>query len=957
MRPLTATILVLAFSCSAFGQTYTINTFAGGALPVNIPGTSASLYGPNSVAVDNAGNLYFGDEDNVMRLDVSTGMMTLVAGNAYPTGVTLDAAGNLYIADYGSSRIRKVSNGVITTVAGNGTQGYSGDNGPATSAALFFPSGIAVDAAGNLYIADTYNHRIRKVSNGVITTVAGNGTGGYSGDGGPATSAELKFPQGVTVDASGNLYIADLANYRIRKVSNGVIITVAGNGTYGYSGDNGPATSAQLNFPDGVAMDVPGNLYIADGRNNRIREVSNGVIATVAGTGTGDYSGDGGPATSAKLYDPVGVAVDAAGNLYIADLANYRIRKVSNGVITTVAGNGTPGYGGDNGPATSAQLNVPEGVTVDAAGNLYIADRDNNRVRKVANGVITTIAGNGTAGYSGDGGPAISAELNGPLGIAVDAAGNIYIADYYNNRIRKVSNGAITTVAGGGSSGLGENGPATNAQFNGPYGVAIDALGNLYIADHGNYRIRKVSGGVITTVAGNGTPSDSGDGGPATSAELVDPEGVAVDSSGEVYVADSSVRRVRVLIPSGPSCSYSVTPSSLVPPLAGGSFTVGIQTSSSCAWAVQSLPGWITLSGNAVRTGPGTVTLSVAADPGLARDATVSIAGASVQVNQQGSVACTYALSIGGQSFPVAGGTASVNVATTSGCSWTASSTLSWVTVTGGASGAGSGTVAYQVAANTGAPRSGTLTVAGLPFTVDESGTVTGLVSAGSIAQVASGGLWNSTITLVNTGTAAEQVRLNFFADNGSALSLPLIFPQTSSTTPLMASTLDETINAGAELLIQTAGTASQATQEGWVQLLATGSIGGSAIFAWTPATGEQEAVSPVETRNPNAFVLSFDNTGGYATGVALANVSNQAVSVPVVLRDDTGASLGSAVIKLAADAHTSFMLTDPTYGYAATAGKRGTLEVDTPSGGQISAIGIRADPDGAITSTPVIAK
>jgi hypothetical protein len=282
---------------------------------------------------------------------------------------------------------------------------------------------------------------------------------------------------------------------------------------------------------------------------------------------------------------------------------------------------------------------------------------------------------------------------------------------------------------------------------------------------------------------------------------------------------------------------------------------------------------------------------------------------------------------------------------------------VGWVTFASGASGTGNGTVTYQVAANTGSPRSGTLTVAGLSFSVDESGSVTGLVSAGSIAQLASGGLWNSTITLVNTGSTAAQVRLNFFDDNGNALLLPLTFPQTSSGGPLMASTLDETINAGGEVLIQTAGTASQGTQEGWVQLLANGNVGGSAVFGWTTASGTQEAVAPVETRNPSAFVLSFDNTGGYATGVALANVSNQAVSVPVILRDDTGASLGSAAIKLAAYAHTSFMLTDPTYGYASTTGKRGTLELDTPSGGQISAIGIRADPDGAITSTPVIAK
>ena len=281
----------------------------------------------------------------------------------------------------------------INTVAGNVPAGhslYGGDGGPAVSAQLASPLGVALDSSGNLYIADTDNQRIRKVSNGVITTVAGNGPAGFYGDNGPATSAWLNNPAGVVLDSAGNLYIADTNNQRIRKVSNGMITTVAGNGTLGFSGDNGPATNAMLNQPTGVALDSAGNLYIADSHNNRIRKVSNGVIATVAGIGTNGYSGDGGPATSAQLSFPAGLAVDSAGNLYIADTFNGRIRKVSNGVITTVAGGG---FYGDNGPATSAQLNYPEGVAVDSAGNLYIAASD--RIRKVSNGVIITVAGGG----------------------------------------------------------------------------------------------------------------------------------------------------------------------------------------------------------------------------------------------------------------------------------------------------------------------------------------------------------------------------------------------------------------------------------------------------------------------------------------------------------------------------------------------------------------------------------
>ena len=307
---------------------------------------------------------------------------------------------------------------IITTVAGS-TRVVRGDGGPATNGSLAFPQGVAVDAAGNLFIADPVNNRIRQVSpDGVIRTVAGNGIRGFSGDGGPATNASLLFPQGVAVDTAGNLFIADTNNHRIRKVSpNGVIRTVAGSG---FSGDGGPAINASLDFPSSVAVDAAGNLFIADAGNNRIRQVSpDGVIRTVAGSGSGGFSGDGGPATNASLLFPQGVAVDAAGNLFIADAGNNRIRQVSpDGVIRTVAGNRSGGFSGDGGPATNASLNFPSGVAVDAAGNLFIADPVNNRIRQVSpDGVIRTVAGKRSGGFSGDGGLATNASLNFPSGV------------------------------------------------------------------------------------------------------------------------------------------------------------------------------------------------------------------------------------------------------------------------------------------------------------------------------------------------------------------------------------------------------------------------------------------------------------------------------------------------------------------------------------------------------------
>jgi len=333
---------------------------------------------------------------------------------------------------------------------------------------------------------------------GGITTVAGDFAAGYFGDNGLATSAELNSPGGVAVDGSGNVYIADSKNYRIRKVSTtGIISTVAGNGTQGYSGDNGPAINASLNFTvnvtSGIAVDAKGNIYIADQVNQRIRKVdTNGTITTVAGNGTQGFSGDNGPATSAQLFNPQGVAVDASGNLYIADWTNNRIRKVDNsGRITTVAGNGTWGFSGDGGSAITAQINDPQSVAVDSIGNLYIGDTGNSRVRKVTvAGSISTIAGNGTNTYSGDNGSATSAGTS-VAAVAVDSGGNVYIVDNFSNRIRKVSaNGVITTVAGGGSSFPGDNGPAINA-ITFPQGIALDANGNIYIADQQN-AIRRV---------------------------------------------------------------------------------------------------------------------------------------------------------------------------------------------------------------------------------------------------------------------------------------------------------------------------------------------------------------------------------------------------------------------------------------------------------------------------------
>ena len=553
-------VLICMSGCIASAQV--ITTVAGtdwSFPPSPLPALNAPLGSVYSVVVDTDGNVYVSDPGNHMVMRISPdGNLTVVAGNGIPgfsgdggpatsaslngpQGLALDSAGNLYIADQFNQRIREVSGGTIATVAGNGTAGFSGDGGLATSAALAFSTGVAVDLAGNLYIADASNALIRKVSGGIISTIAGNGIHGFSGDGGLAIKASLNSPTAVVVDSAGNLYILDAANYCVRKVSGGIVTTVAGNGQPGFGFPQG--------FPDmpkGLAVDSAGNIFIADAVSDRILMVSGAGFTSLAGSSEG-FSGDGGPATSASLGNPSGVAVDATGNLYIADTSNGRVRKVTrDGIIQTLAGNGFFRSTGDGGLAVSAPLGNPYGVAVDSSGNLYIADSLTNRIRKVSGGTITTVAGNGASGSSGDGGPATKAFLRAPEGVAVDRAGNLYIADTDNQRIRKVTAGTITTVAGNGNQGFfGDGGPATSAWLNYPTSVAVDSSDNIYI-DAAFGRIREVSGGTITTVAGNGMDGTSGDGGPATSASLGIPAGVAVDAANNLYIADGdgTVRKV-----------------------------------------------------------------------------------------------------------------------------------------------------------------------------------------------------------------------------------------------------------------------------------------------------------------------------------------------------------------------------------------------------------------------------
>lgn len=683
------------------------------------PALDAQLQWPAGLGIDQAGDIYISDtyHARVRKVDPVTGIITTVAGRAgstaysvflighypssgnggpatgavlgLPSGLSLDKKGNLYFADLSVVRRVDASTGIISTVAGvygpYTTWGFSGDGGPATSAELYSPQDVKVDAAGNLFIADFNNFRIREVraSTGIITTVAGNGSSycssETSGDGQPATTVPVGAARSIGLDSVGNLYISDYCDGRVREVwdvaagaplfvaavvtpgslafasqaenttsssqpisiqntgtiplqisgtsitgtdasafavsntcttvqpntscvisvtftpdtvgtltatlsisdnasgspqtvnlsgtgtaptSPSIVTVIAGdaNGSYGFSGDGGPATSARLNGPTALAFDAAGNLYVADETNGLIRRIDavTGVITTVAGNASGcaGYDqGDGQPATSIALCGPSGVALDSAGNLYIAEQLDIRKVSAATGIITTVAGTGVGGFSGDGGPATSAELNAADGVAVDSSGNVYIADGTNGRVRVVsaATGNISTIAGSGFCGTYGAG-----PILCNPAAVALDSSGTIYVADAgYNNfnvngrgdYLLKISppSQTIGIVAGDGIFGYSGDGlSGTAAELNDPRGVAIDTQGDVFIADTINNRIRMVQAttGTITTVAGNGSKGTAGVGGSATSMQLNLPYGVAVDGAGNLYIADTQNNRI-----------------------------------------------------------------------------------------------------------------------------------------------------------------------------------------------------------------------------------------------------------------------------------------------------------------------------------------------------------------------------------------------------------------------------
>ena len=671
------------------------------------PAANAQVGEPWGLAFDAAGDLYIADSTNnsIRRVDASSkNIVTIAGGHGWNysgdggpailaqfsnlRGLAVDNSGNIYVGDVSNFRVRKIDalTGNVSTVAGNGAQSTLGTI-----------TGLAVDAAANLYIADVDHNRIWKVTPaGVKTSFAGTGYSGYTPDGAVAANSAISQPMSVAVDSQGNVYLNEGNRVRMVAVGTGLLSTVAGTGNFSDAGDGGSALAADLDSAMTLAVDAKGDVYIGQGNDTRVRKVSasNGIITTILGTNTVP---EGIPASDALLSYPQAVAVDDGGNVFYADTFQHRVRRVDavTGVVTSVAGIGGAGYV-PVGLGASSPLAFPSAVALDAAGNLYIADAASIQLLDTNTGILTTLAGGNGGGFSGDNGPAAAAQLSyGLSGLAVDGNGSLFVADMGNARIRKINlaTSIITTVAGNGTLGFsGDNGPATAAEFNSIIGIGADAAGNLFVCDNGRVRRVDAKTGIIATISGS-TWGDSGDDGPAAAAQFQVPTGCAVDDSGDVFVGDRNMDRVRKI--SGET--------GYIREVAG----------------ISGIPG---ISGDG---GPGfSATLDAPIAIAVQRNGNLYVADSgSGRVRALGAPAtpCTYTLSQTSAAIPAAGGSNSVSLATSPGCSWTTTSNSSWISITSPTSGTGSANITYT-ASSSATLRYGSLTIAGQRFSLTQSG-------------------------------------------------------------------------------------------------------------------------------------------------------------------------------------------------------------------------------------------
>lgn len=620
------------------GVVSTLAGLAGSQGSADGTGQSARFFNPRGVAVDTAGNVYVADQTNsTIRKITPAGVVSTLAGSAGvtgsadgtgsaarfydPNGVTVDTAGNVYVADTSNFNIRKITPaGVVSTLAGLAGSTGSAD-GTGSAARFFVPYGVAVDGTGNVYVADTYNDTIRKITPaGVVSTLAGLAGSQGSADG-TGSAARFNFPDGVAVDGKGNVYVADTTNNTIREITPARVVSTLAGLASAPGSDDGTGIFARFSHPNDVAVDTAGNVYVADTDNDTIRKVTPaGVASTLAGLAGSQGSADG-TGGAARFIFPEGVAVDTTGNVYVADTYNYTIRKITPaGVVTTVAGLAR-NQGSTDGTGSAARFNTPTSVAVDTAGNIYVADLFSNTIRKITPaGVVTTLAG--LAGSSGSAdGSGSAARFYYPSGVAVDAGGNVYVADGANHTIRKITPaGVVSTFAGFAGAQGGSDGIGNAARFDYPSGVAVDTGGNVYVANEGNHTIRKITPTrAVTTLGGLGDNPGSDDG-TGSVARFNQPNGVAVDNAGNVYVADSANFTIRVGV---------IAP--LIVTTIGQRFVYQLQTTGTISFSVSNLPPGLTFDSQlaaivGVPTMAGTFQVTLRAEyPDFLANSTLSI--------------------------------------------------------------------------------------------------------------------------------------------------------------------------------------------------------------------------------------------------------------------------------------------------------------------------------------------
>jgi sugar lactone lactonase YvrE len=870
---------------TAGGVVTTLAGTLGIAGSLNGSALAAQFNLPQGIAVDTAGNVYVSDTNNDMiRVISASGVVTTLAGAAgqsgnsdgtgasarfnNPEGIAMDAAGNLYVADFGNSTIRKIAAGAtVTTLAGSSAQTGSAD-GENSAAQFNHPSAVSLDGAGNVYVIDTSNQTVRKITaGGIVSTLAGSpGLGGRADGAGAAAS--FFYPAGIAANSAGTVYVADTGNHALRVVTSaGVVSTLAG--AAGVSGNaDGTGAAALFGYPYGVAIDSSGNVYIADHNNDTIRKMTPaGAVTTFAGAAgiPGSANGVGG---AARFNGPTGVAVDGAGNVYVADSGNMSIRKITaGGIVTTFVGySGVAGS--SDGLGAIARFNAPQGVAVDGSGNVYVADTNNNTIRKVTTGgTVTTLAGAAgqTGSFDGLGG---AARFDAPYGVAVDGAGNVYVADFFNATIRKITpGGTVTTLAGlAGRAGMAD-GAGNAARFNQPYGVAVDGSGNVLVADTYNRSVREVTaGGVVTTLSG-------------ANARFYYPQGVALDNAGDLLVADGDNQSVAEGALVAPPASGGSVGSSTVTVGQNATFTVGSAVAQTTyQWQVSTNAGgtWTSLGNNSTYGGTTTVTLSVG-------DATMAMNGDSYRAELSNAAGTSFSgtatLTVDASALPVfttqpqsqtvaTGSTVVFNV-TTGGTR----STYQWYLNGAAIAGATDSILVVQATA------AGAYTC----VATNASGSVLSNASALTVAATTNPGrLTNLSInTAIPSGN--QQLTLGFVIGGaGTTGSENLLIRVTG---PALATLLPPGVTPmpDPQLTVFNSANISIDANSGW----ASTSVNEAAVTSADSATYAFPLTNP--TSKDSAIVVSLaPNSLGYT--VEIGSVSGTAGTILAELYDDTSA-------------------------------------------------------------------